>query len=352
MKAWVYGQYGKPEDVLKLKSEVDVPDVNDDQVLIKVVAASLNPIDFKHMHGYFKAIDSPPLTVAGYDVAAVVVRVGSKVKEVEVGDEVYGDIHEHALYPKGCGSLAEYTAVEEKVLALKPKNLSFAKAASLPVAVETAYGGLESAGLSAGKSLLVLGGAGGVGSFIIQLGKNVFGASEVAATCSAGKLELLKTVGADLAIDYKNNKYEDLPEKFDVVYDTVGESDRGIKALKEGVRVVTIAGDGSEVPPVFMFVVTSTGCVLNKLKPFTEEGKLKPVIHTKGPFPFSKTIEAFSETDPLSNISVHFSCPIQDYVVSIVNTIDMTHNIECIFRECLMRLGKHLRMRSLNLSEL
>nr|XP_027076032.1 2-methylene-furan-3-one reductase-like [Coffea arabica] len=169
MKAWVYGQYGTPEDVLKLGSEADVPDLNDDQVLIKVVAASLNPIDFKHMHGYFKAIDSPPhpCTVSGYDVAAVVVRVGSKVKEVKVGDEVYGYIHEHALYPMGCGSLAEYTAVKEKVLALKPKNLSFAEAASLPVAVETAHGCLESAGLSAGKSLFVLGGAGGVGSFII-----------------------------------------------------------------------------------------------------------------------------------------------------------------------------------------
>ena len=86
-----------------------------------------------------------------------------------MGNEVVGDIHEHALYPKGCGSLAEYTIVEEKVLAAKPKNLSFAEAASLPVAVEIAYEGLQNARLSAGKSLLVLGGASGVGSFIIQV---------------------------------------------------------------------------------------------------------------------------------------------------------------------------------------
>ncbi|XP_027073907.1 2-methylene-furan-3-one reductase-like [Coffea arabica] len=294
MKAWVYGQHGKPEDVLKLESEVDVPDVNDDQVLIKVLAASLNPIDFKRMGGSFKATDSPLPTVAGYDVAAVVVRVGSKVKEFKVGDEVYGDIHEQAHHPKDCGSLAEYTAVDEKVLALKPKNLSFAEAASLPLAVQTAYGGLESAGLSAGKSLLVLGGAGGVGSFIIQLAKHVFGASRVAATSSAGKLELLKTVGADLAIDYKNNKYEDLEEKFDVVFDTVGESSRGIKAVKECGRVETIWPAGPVVPPTFVFVVTSTGSVLSKLNPYLEEGKLKPVIDPKGPFPFSNAIEAFS----------------------------------------------------------
>ncbi|XP_027165713.1 2-methylene-furan-3-one reductase-like [Coffea eugenioides] len=294
MKAWVYGQYGKPEDVLKLESEVDVPDVNDNQVLIKVVAASLNPVDFKRMYGEFKATDSPPPTVAGYDVAGVVVRVGSKVKEFKVGDEVYGDVHEHALNPKGCGTLAEYTAAEEKVLALKPKNLSFAEAASLPLAVETAYEGLERARLSACESVLVLGGAGGVGTFTIQLSKHVFGASKVAATCSVGKLELLKTLGADLAIDYKSNKYEDLPEKFDVVYDTVGEADRGIKALKEGGRVVTIVGGQSVVPPAFVFVVTSTGSVLTRLKPLIEEKKLKPVMDPKSPFPFSHTIEAFS----------------------------------------------------------
>ncbi|CDP11580.1 unnamed protein product [Coffea canephora] len=185
MKAWVYGQHGKPEDVLKLEFEVDVPDVNDDQVLIKVLAASLNPIDFKRMGGSFKATDSPLPTVAGYDVAGVVVRVGSKVKEIKVGDEVYGDIHEQAHHPKDCGSLAEYTAVDEK-------------------------------------------------------------------------------------------------------------SSRGIKAVKEGGRVVTIWPAGPVVPPIFVFVVTSTGFVLSKLNPYIEEGKLKPVIDPKGPFPFSNAIEAFS----------------------------------------------------------
>lgn len=109
-------------------------------------------------------------TVPGYDVAGVVVKVGSQVKELKEGDEVYGDVSEITLDgPKQFGSLGEYTAVEEKLLALKPKNLGFAEAAGLPLAVETAYEGLERAAFSQGKSILVLGGAGGVGSLVIQV---------------------------------------------------------------------------------------------------------------------------------------------------------------------------------------
>ena len=109
-------------------------------------------------------------TTPGYDVAGVVVKVGSQVKKFKVGDEVYGDINENGLdNPKSFGTLAEYTAAEEKVLAHKPPNLSFVEAASLPLAIETAYEGLERVGFSSGKSILVLGGAGGVGSQVIQV---------------------------------------------------------------------------------------------------------------------------------------------------------------------------------------
>uniref|UniRef100_A0A2N9F395 Enoyl reductase (ER) domain-containing protein n=1 Tax=Fagus sylvatica TaxID=28930 RepID=A0A2N9F395_FAGSY len=295
-KAWVYSEYGKAVDVLKLDPNVTVPEVKEDQVLIKVVAAALNPVDSKRMLGFFKDIDSPLPTVAGYDVAGVVVKVGSQVKNFKVGDEVYGDINEKALdHPKNFGSLAEYTAVEERLLALKPNNLSFVEAASLPLVIETAYEGLERTGFSAGKSILVLGGAGGVGTQIIQLAKHVFGASKVAATSSTGKLELLKSLGADLAIDYTKENFEDLPEKFDVVYDAVGECDRAIKAVKEGGHVVTIVGPVT--PPATIFVLTSNGSILEKLKPYLESGKVKPVIDPKSPFPFSKTIEAFSYLD-------------------------------------------------------
>ncbi|XP_030467393.2 2-methylene-furan-3-one reductase-like [Syzygium oleosum] len=292
MKAWVYGEYGGV-DVLKFDPKVSVPELKEDQVLIKVVAAALNPVDAKRRQGKFKATDSPLPTVPGYDVAGVVVKVGSQVKELKEGNEVYGNINEKALEgPKQFGSFAEYTAVEEKLLALKPKNIDFAQAAGLPLAIETAYEGLERTGFSAGKSILVLGSAGGVGSLVIQLAKHVFGASRVAATSSTGKLEFLKSLGADLAIDYTKENFEDLPENFDVVYDAVGQCDRAVKVIKEGGIVVALTG--AVVPPGFRFVVTSNGEVLKKLNPYIESGKVKPIVDPKGPFPFSQVAEAFS----------------------------------------------------------
>ncbi|CAL5197057.1 unnamed protein product [Lathyrus oleraceus] len=309
MKAWVYGEYGGV-DVLKFDSNVAVPDVKEDQVLVKVFAAALNPVDGKRRQGKFKATDSPLPTVPGYDVAGVVVKVGSEVKEFKVGDEVYGDVNEKALEgPKQFGSLAEYTAVEEKLLALKPKNLDFAQAASLPLAIETAHEGLERTGFSSGKSILVLNGSGGVGSLVIQLAKQVFGASRVAATASTRNLELLKSLGADLAIDYTKENFEDLPEKFDVVYDAIGQCERAVKAIKEGGSVVALTG--AVTPPGFRFVVTSNGAVLKKLNPYLESGKVKPIVDPKGPFTFDQVAEAFSyiETNKATGKVVIFPIP-------------------------------------------
>ncbi|XP_062193047.1 2-methylene-furan-3-one reductase-like [Phragmites australis] len=292
MKAWMYDTYGDAS-VLRLDGAVAVPAVGEDQVLVKVAAAALNPVDSKRRAGKFQATDSPLPTVPGYDVAGVVVKVGSQVKNFKQGDEVYGMISEKPLErPKQSGSLAEYTAVEEKLLALKPKGLDFAQAACLPLAVETANEGLERAGFSAGKSILVLGGAGGVGSLSIQLAKQVYGASKVAATASTKKLELLKSLGADVAIDYIKENFEDLPEKYDVVFDAVGQGDKAVKVVKEGGSVVVLTG--AVTPPGFRFVVTSNGSVLEKLNPYLESGKVKPVLDPKGQFPFSQVVEAFS----------------------------------------------------------
>ncbi|KAG5248340.1 2-methylene-furan-3-one reductase [Salix suchowensis] len=290
MKACVYGEYGGVE-VLKFDDKVSVPEVKEDQVLIKVVAAGLNPVDGKRRQGKFKATDSPLPTVPGYDVAGVVVKVGDQVKGLKEGDAVYGNINEKALEgPKQFGSLAEYTAVEEKLLALKPKNLDFIQAAGLPLAIETAYEGLERTGFSTGKSILVLNGAGGVGSLVIQVlcyfgqsrlhfsnaiaSKTCVGASRIAATSSSGKLELLRSLGADLAIDYTKENFEDLPEKFDVVYDAIGQCDKAVKVVKEGGSVVALTG--AVTPLVLDF------------------GKIKPVVDPKGPFTFSQVAEAFS----------------------------------------------------------
>ncbi|XVF58086.1 hypothetical protein PTKIN_Ptkin07bG0033800 [Pterospermum kingtungense] len=296
MKAWIYGQHGKPADVLKLKPDVPVPQVKEDQVLVKVVAAGLNPADNKRMLGIFVQAECDFPTVPGYDVAGVVVKVGSQVKSLKVGDEVYGNIHEKALdHPKQYGTLAEYTAVEEKLLALKPKNLSFAEAAALPVAIGTAYEGLQRCQFSAGQSILVLGGAGGVGSMVVQLAKHVFGASRVVATASTGKLELLKSLGADLAVDYTKEDFEDLPEKFDVVYDCVGQCERAVKAMKQGGKVVIVIG--AVTVPAFVFIVTSNGADLQKLNPYLESGKVKAIIDPKGIYPFSRTLEGLAYVD-------------------------------------------------------
>ncbi|XP_019434349.1 PREDICTED: 2-methylene-furan-3-one reductase-like isoform X3 [Lupinus angustifolius] len=293
IKAWIYSEYGKTQDVLKFDTNVEIPEIKEDQVLIKVVAAALNPIDYKRNLGYLRSFGTPLPAVPGYDVAGVVVRIGSQVTKFKVGDEVYGDINEIAIQNvKIIGSLAEYTTAEEKLLAHKPNNLSFSEAASLPAAIITAYQGLETVQFSAGKSILVLGGAGGVGTLIIQLAKHVFGASKIAATASTAKLELLRELGADLPIDYTKEKFEELPEKFDVVYDTVGESERALKAIKEGGKVVTIVDHGNV--SAIRFALTSDGAVLEKLQPYLESGKVKPILDPKSPFPFSQTVEAFS----------------------------------------------------------
>ncbi|KAL3723157.1 hypothetical protein ACJRO7_035348 [Eucalyptus globulus] len=276
MKAWVYREYGDVGNVLRLNQEFEVPEVQKGQVLVKVLAAALNPIDHLRVNAVYKLPHFTLPAVPGYDLAGIVVKVGGEVEKLKVGDEVYGCA---TIY----GTLAEYTAVDESTLALKPKKLSFEEAASLPLVIHTAYGGLERVGLSPGKSLLVLGGAGGVGTLVIQ------------SSCSTGKLDLLKSLGADLAIDYTKVNFEDLSEKFDVVYVAIGQSERAVKAVKPGGSVVTIVEHSKTLPPpAFSFVSASDGVTLEKLKPFLESGKVKPVIDPKSPFPFSQAIEAFS----------------------------------------------------------
>ncbi|CAA3006970.1 2-methylene-furan-3-one reductase-like [Olea europaea subsp. europaea] len=228
MKAWIYNECGGVE-VLKFESEVAVPEVKDDQVLNKVVAAAINPVDYKRRFRLFKAVDSPHPFLC-YDVAGVVVKLGSQVKFLNEGDEVYGDVNEKPMVhepPKRFGSLAEYTPVEERLLALKPKSLDFAQAARLPITlirlliVIAAIHNFEIHQIDV-KTVFLNGGASGVRSLVIQLAKQVFGASKLVDTSSTGKLEFLKSLGTNLALDYTKENFEDLLEKFDVVYDALG----------------------------------------------------------------------------------------------------------------------------------
>ncbi|KAJ7554474.1 hypothetical protein O6H91_06G142200 [Diphasiastrum complanatum] len=293
-KAWMYKEYGNFQQVLKLE-QIDVPEIKPHEVLVKVHAAGLNPFDFKRGYGVIKSFDSPLPHVPGFDVAGVVVKVGSQVSKFKKGDEVYGDINGDIVegQARQYGTLAQYTAVEEKLLALKPKNLSFVEAASLPLAILTAQEGLDRADLQEGQSLLVTGGAGGVGSLVIQLAKEVYGALVVAATASTKKLEFLKSIGADVAIDYTKENYDELPDKYDVVYDSIGDYPKSVKAVRDGGKVIEIAVFEVE-PPAFSFRLVAKGENLEKLTPYIESGKVKPILDPKAPYKFSDVLDAFA----------------------------------------------------------
>lgn len=163
--------------------------------------------------------------VPGCDMAGIVVAKGDGVSRFCVGDEVYGNIQNFNAEGnlKQIGVLAEFIVVEENLVARKPENLSFEEAASLPLALQTAVEGFKVAGLKKGQTVFIVGGAGGVGTLVVQLAKQVYGASLVTATTSSPKVEFVKGLGADKVVDYTKTKYEEVEEKYDLVYDTIGK---------------------------------------------------------------------------------------------------------------------------------
>ena len=216
MKAILFTKYGSP-DVLQV-TEVEKPTPKDHQVLVRVHAASANPLDWHHMRGtpflvrlgdgFLKPKD-PKL---GADVAGVVEAIGSNVTEFKPGDEVFGVCS---------GSFAEYAVAAESKLALKPANLSFEAAAAVPVAAFTALQGLRDKGqIRAGEKVLINGASGGVGSFAVQIAKS-FGA-EVTGVCSTPKLDMVRSIGADHVVDYTREDFTRNGHHYDLVYDAVG----------------------------------------------------------------------------------------------------------------------------------
>jgi NADPH:quinone reductase-like Zn-dependent oxidoreductase len=216
MKAILFTKYGSP-DVLQV-TEVEKPTPKDHQVLVRVHAASANPLDWHHMRGtpflvrlgdgFLKPKD-PKL---GADVAGVVEAIGSNVTEFKPGDEVFGVCS---------GSFAEYAVAAESKLALKPANLSFEAAAAVPVAAFTALQGLRDKGqVQAGQKVLINGASGGVGSFAVQIAKS-FGA-EVTGVCSTPKLDMVRSIGADHVVDYTREDFTRNGRHYDLIYDAVG----------------------------------------------------------------------------------------------------------------------------------
>jgi NADPH:quinone reductase-like Zn-dependent oxidoreductase len=215
MKAIVQDRFGPP-DVLELR-EIDQPQVGDDQVLVRVQAASVNPADWYLMAGapYLARPQMGlrrPRTRLGIDLAGVVEAVGGDVTRLRVGDEVFGP---------GSGALAEYAAVAADALVPKPANLSFEQAAAVPVAALTALQGLRDKGrVLPGQRVLINGASGGVGTFAVQLAKS-FGA-EVTGVCSTRNLELVGSLGADHVIDYTREDFTRGDRRYDLLLDVAG----------------------------------------------------------------------------------------------------------------------------------
>ena len=217
MKAIVYHDYGPPE-VLRCE-EVAMPVPGDDEVLIRVRAAAINPLDAHLMRGtpYLArlafGLRRPKMTRPGRDVAGEVEAVGANVTRLGPGDAVFGTCP---------GSLAEYACGPETGLALKPANMSFAEAASVGVAGVTALQGLRDRGrLQAGQKVLVNGAAGGIGTFAVQIANKALGA-EVTAVCRADAAGLVRSLGADRVIDYGKEDFTRSGERYDLILDAVG----------------------------------------------------------------------------------------------------------------------------------
>jgi NADPH:quinone reductase-like Zn-dependent oxidoreductase len=218
MKAIVYQKYGPP-DVLQLK-DVTKPVPGDDEVLVRVHAASANPADWHVMRGdpFFIRLALGPLKpkhpILGADIAGRVEAVGKDVRQFQPGDEVFGNVSQ-----SGFGAFAEYASVPEKALSPKPARLTFEQAAAVPLAALTALQGLRDKGrIRAGHKVLINGASGGVGTFAVQIAK-AFGA-EVTGVCSARNVELVRSIGADRVIDYTRDEVTRRPERYDLILDT------------------------------------------------------------------------------------------------------------------------------------
>lgn len=237
MKAFILDRYKKKQP-LRL-GDLPEPTVGPGDVLIEIAAAGLNVLDAKIRNGEFKVLlpYKPPL-VLGHDLAGTVIRVGSGVRRFEVGDEVYARPRDGRI-----GTLAESIAVDEADVALKPKNLSMAEAASIPLVGLTAWQALVvHAKLKRGDKVLIHAGSGGVGTFAIQLAKHL--GATVATTASARNADLVRSLGADVVVDYKREDFEKVLSDFDVVLNSLdGETLRkSLAVLKPGGKLISISG--------------------------------------------------------------------------------------------------------------
>ena len=300
MKAIIFTQYGSP-DVLQLK-DVEVPTPGDDQVLVKVHAASANPADWHTMRGepfiarLTNGLLKPRNHTLGADLAGRVQAVGKNVTQFQAGDDVFGE-----LSLDGLGTFAEYVCSNEDALALKPAGLTFEQAATVPLAGFTALQGLRDKGkIQAGQKVLINGASGGIGTLAVQIAKSY--GTEVTGVCSARNLELVRSIGADHVIDYTKEDFTQSGRQYDLIFDTVGNlSISGCKRSLTPNGICSVAGFTtlSHLFAVMLFGGRNMGMMetassnkkdLLLLKELLEAGKIVPVIDRQ--YPLSETAEA------------------------------------------------------------
>lgn len=320
MKAMVIDRYGK---VPMRLAEMPLPEIDEYEVLAEIHAASINPIDFKIRDGKLKLLlkYKMPL-ILGNDFSGVITKVGAKVTRFKVGDEIYGRPRKSSI-----GTFAEYISVHENDIALKPKNLNFEEAASIPLVGLTSYQALHDIlQLQKGQKILIQAGAGGVGTFAIQLAK-LMGAT-VATTTSEAGTDLVRSLGADEIINYKTEKFEDILKDYNAVFDTLGGKtlEKSFNVIKNGGKIVSVSGlpnarfakeYGSgffktmlfsaasyklttlekkhNVQYTFLFLKAS-GDQLRIIANFIESGKIKPVIDRV--FSFKDVQKAMKYSEP------------------------------------------------------
>src|SRR6202047_471162 len=299
MKAVQVHKYGGPE-VLRFE-DAPRPTPDSGELLIRVHAASVNPLDWKVRAGYMKDyIPLPMPFIPGWDVSGVVEVVGSGVTKFEKGDEVYArpDVTAH-----GFGAYAEYVVAKETETALKPKSIDHVHATTIPVGAVTAWRALfDTAGLKEGQKVLIHGAAGGVGSFAVQLAK--WKGAHVIGTASARNQAFIQELGADESIDYTKTRFDDVVRDVDVVFDTVaGQTQtRSWKVLKKGGILVSIASPPSAedavkngVRQAFVFMVPNAS-QLTEIAKLVDSGKLKPVVETVLPLSEARRAHELSQT--------------------------------------------------------
>src|ERR671912_2782972 len=316
MKAFVVEHYGK--DGLRA-ADVPEPEVDAGDVLVKVSAASINPLDKMVRDGEFKRLlkhQSP--FVLGHDVAGVVTRVGSAVRDLQVGDEVYARPRDLRI-----GTFAEYIAIDQDDVALKPESLTLDEAAAVPLVSLAAWQALgDRAHVRPGQKVLVHAGSGGLGSTVIQLAKHL--GATVATTTRGNNAELVRSLGADVVVDYTKEDFAEVLSGYDVVLDSLGGEtlEKSLTVLKPGGHAIGVTGPPDPAfaeqlgAPKFVGVVMgllsgkvrrrarqlgvsyaflfmqANGAQLRELASLYDAGQLRPLIDKT--FPFDQTLEALA----------------------------------------------------------